>query len=339
MEKDICLGVLMSAGRLIVAVRSSGSHMTPPVVLFAFNRPDTTRLVLDALREQTGRPDLLIVFADGPRSTAEEAQVNAVRGVIRAVNWAEVQLVERDRNIGCATNIIRGLTEVFQSYSKAIILEDDVLPARCFYESICALLDHYEGVRDVFSVGGYPSLKPDALSAYSFDVILSPRFSCWGWGTWADRWQQVASDLLDFHSPFASPDDVPLDAGDDIPSAVKLTKARPGFYWDYPISLFSLYYGWLHALTRYYLTKNIGISSGVHGRAGPHLKRFYEQNNPLTEKIPSLFPLAQRQDEVSVAIQQYLTDVRRAGIKDRQSIRSIPLRLWKRVLTAKTRTI
>jgi hypothetical protein len=302
--------------------------MTVPVVLFAFNRPDTTRLVLDALRHQTARVDLLIAFADGARNTDEGPSVNDVRRIIREVNWAEVQLAERDQNMGCATNIIQGLSEVFQSHSKAIILEDDVLPARCFYESMCTLLDHYEGVRHVFSVGGYPSLKPDALPDYSFDVVLSPRFSCWGWATWADRWTKVAPDLLNFRSPYTNPEDVPIYAGDDVPGTVQLTKERPYFSWAYSVALLSLYYGWLHALTRYYLTNNIGVSSGIHGHAGSYLQRFFDRNNPLTEKIPNLFPPAQRQDDVCVAIQQYITDVRRADIKDRQSIRSILHRLW-----------
>ncbi|MGA2971387.1 MAG: glycosyltransferase family A protein [Candidatus Bathyarchaeia archaeon] len=311
--------------------------MNVPVVLFAFNRPDTTQLVLDALREQTTRPDLLIVFADGPRNIAEESEVNLVRGIVRAVNWTEVQLVERSRNIGCAANITRGLIEVFKSYSRAVVLEDDVFPAKHFYESMCTLLAHYDRVRQVFSVGGYPSLKPNSLRGYAYDVVLSPRFSCWGWGTWADRWETVASDLLDFRSPFPSPDDVPLFAGDDISGAVLLTKARPGFYWDLPIALLSLYHSWLHALTRYYLTNNIGISSGVHGSAGPHTQRFIKQNNPLTEKCPLLFPPARRLDDVCAAIQQYIKDIRKADVKDRQSIRSIPGRLWKHML-AKTET-
>ena len=57
---------------------------------------------------------------------------------------------------------------------------------------------------DVFAVGGSPSLRADALPDYPYDVVLSPRFRCWGWATWAGRWQRVADALPSFVNPFGA---------------------------------------------------------------------------------------------------------------------------------------
>lgn len=298
-----------------------------PLVLFVFNRPDTTRRILQAIHQQTQKPDKLIIFSDGPRNADDHAGVNTVRNMIRAIRGIELDIRERQNNYGCARNIIEGLSEVLSKYREAVILEDDVLPAPTFYESLCVLLQHYADQPKVFSVGGFPSIMRNDLSDYPFDVILSPRFSCWGWGTWADRWAVVRDKLVHFQNPFGTPDNVPTIAGDDLGDGAAAIEQRPSFYWDTPVCLLCLHSGMLHALTRFYLVQNIGTDSGTHGNGNPKVIKFMQQNNRVHAVVPHTLPDVILDDKVCVAIQRYIKNIRHLS----PSFRTIAMKQFKHI--------
>jgi hypothetical protein len=251
----------------------------------------------------------LLAYTDGARNDDDVPLVNEVRRLIRTVDWTHVELVERPENFGCARNIIEGLSETLAYFNRATVMEDDVLPSATLYQSLLLLLDHYEDVGQVFSVGGFPHLKTNALPGYPYDVILSPRLSIWGWGTWADRWQSVVGDLKEFENPYGSPGRVPLYAGMDLPNGARAIELRPHFYWDLPMALLCLHNGFLHALTRFYLVQNIGLASGTHGFVNERVVAFMRQNNRLADRVPVKFAPVIRQPEVCAAVQQYVREI------------------------------
>lgn len=278
-----------------------------PMVLFTYNRTDTLQRVLDAIQTQTKLPDKLIVFSDGARVPTDDG-VSKVRKMLHSIDWLDTEIIERPENFGCAQNIVQGLTTVFKKYSQVVILEDDVLPARHFFESMVLMLEHYYEDRQVFAVGSYPSVS-NAIVDYPYDVIMSPRFSCWGWGTWAERWNRITDDLAQRQLPYSSPEEIPNHAGKDLPKCFLKIKNHPDLYWDYPIVLHCLRNNWLHAITNYYLTNNIGQTSGDHGRAHPELIQFMRENNVIDEKIPRKFSIPKADPRVNLAIHAYLSAV------------------------------
>lgn len=284
-----------------------------PVIFFAFNRPYLTQQVLAALVSQTIRPPVVIAFSDGPRSSVDETSVAAVRALLRNATALEIQLVEWGSNYGCVRNIVEGISTVLREFPAAIIVEDDVLPSPTFYEAMCRLLEHYQAMPNVFSVGGYPCLLPSALRGYAEDVILSPRFSCWGWATWADRWARVRDRILTYRPSLADPPAVPTQKGDDMAAAARMVRKYPGRYWDYPIALMSQENHWLHAHTKAYLTNNIGLEGGVNYRPNPRLKTFLAQTNPLAQQVPSRFPEVALRPEVATAIRHFFAARDRAA--------------------------
>ncbi len=288
---------------------------TDPIVLFVFNRPDETNRVVSAIREQTTVPPILITFADGPRDPADESNVAAVRSVVHSIDWVDTQVVEREHNLGLARNVEQGLDHVFEMYERAVILEDDTIPATNFYVSMCTLLDHYADEKQVFSVGGFPLIKHKALPSYQFDVILSPRFSCWGWGSWADRWHSLAESLVPFKNPFGSADAVPDYAGFDLPGMARQIETRPDLSWAAPVALLCLHRGLLHALTRYYLINNIGIASGTHSnpRAKRRRRNYAKKHNCVCDRVPQFYPEVTIQPEVCQAVQEYVREISMTG--------------------------
>lgn len=291
-----------------------GNLMNSPIVMFVYNRPDTTSEVLSALASQTTLPTEVIVYADGPKNADDFKKTEAVKNLITSINWTNVELIQRSSNLGSASNILQGLDQVFQDYHSALIVEDDVKPARHFYEALSILLERYESEDKVFSVGGYPSLEADALPDYPFDVIFSPRFNVWGWGTWADRWHDVSQKLHNYTSPFNRAEDVPTYAGADMPDALRSMQDRTNLFIGSALALICLRAGFLHALTRHYLINNIGLDSGIHGQATPGLRLFVEKHNKIVEKIPSHFPPdVLLRDDVCEGIQIYIIDIYEQG--------------------------
>lgn len=277
-----------------------------PVVFFTYNRPGLTRRVLEALAAQTVRPSRVLAYSDAPARPEDEASVGDVRALLRNFRDLPLEVTERPRNLGSAGNIVGGLNEVLARYPQAIVVEDDVLPSRVFCEAMLRLLDHYAGQPRVYSVSGYPILHPGQPRGYDYDVVMSPRFSCWGWATWADRWSCFGPHILGYASPYQGAEDVPRLAGDDLVQADRCVRKFPGRYWDYPILLESVKQGWLHAHTRDYLVHNIGAEGGVNYRPNPRLQRFMARTNPLSDHMPEQFPPAVDQPHVAQAVRRYV---------------------------------
>ncbi|MGB3297848.1 MAG: glycosyltransferase family 2 protein, partial [Phormidesmis sp.] len=162
--------------------------MPAPIVFIIFNRPDTTRRVLDRLRAL--KPAKLFVIADGPRRDRplEAEKCAKTRAVIDSIDWdCEVLKNYSDTNLGCKNRVVSGLNWVFEQVNEAIIIEDDCLPHLDFFTFCDELLAHYRNDERIMSIGGtnrFGKWKDDKQS-YHF----SYHGSIWGWATWKRAWQ------------------------------------------------------------------------------------------------------------------------------------------------------
>lgn len=174
------------------APRSSSGARRPalrtPVALAIFARPDTTALVLAAIRK--ARPERLLVFADGPREgvAADEELCAQTRALLDRVDWpCEVETDFADRNMGTRRRIESGLDWVFDLADEAIVVEDDCLPEPSFFGYCEELLARYRADERVFAVSG------DDFRFRGHPPADSYRFSryplIWGWATWRRAWR------------------------------------------------------------------------------------------------------------------------------------------------------
>lgn len=171
--------------------------MSIPIILFAYNRPDHLRRTLDCLREN--RVPLIYAFSDGPRTPDKVFAVSKVHEMLRAIDWCEVVLCERETNMGLGRSILAGVTKVFEKHEAAIIFEDDLICVPGTYEYLCKALNQYRDDNRVMSVTGWthPLVTPGDVSAMPY---FDGRAESWVWGTWARAWQgmmeQDASTLM-----------------------------------------------------------------------------------------------------------------------------------------------
>jgi hypothetical protein len=164
------------------------SKLTTPVAFFIFNRPHTTALVFDQIRQ--AKPAKLLVVADGPRAghPDDEQKCTAVRAIIEQIDWdCEVLKNYADTNSGCRNRMISGLNWVFDTVEEAILLEDDTLPHPTFFPYCQELLEKYRNDERVMMICGNSFLSGNLRTQYSY--YFSPRVHVWGWATWRRAWQ------------------------------------------------------------------------------------------------------------------------------------------------------
>lgn len=161
-----------------------------PIVLFVYNRPWHTRETLEALSKNIlADESKLYIYADGPKENATEEQlqkIKEVRILIREKKWCrEVEIIEREKNMGVDSSIITGITDIVNRFEKIIVLEDDLITSVGFLKYMNEALTLYEQDNEVMVVSGYNFPTRNNLPETFF---LYGGTNPWGWGTWKRSW-------------------------------------------------------------------------------------------------------------------------------------------------------
>ncbi len=176
-----------------------------PVVLFVYNRPWHTRQTIEALCKNPGSRDSdLIVFSDGPKDAASESKVKEVRQYLRSIQgFKTIRIIEREQNIGLASNIISGVTDVVDEYHKVIVLEDDIVTSPYFLQYMNDALDYYQDKEKVMHISGYMfPVNPQGLK----ETFFYRSTSCWGWATWKRAWDYFEKNVDKLFREFSKKD-------------------------------------------------------------------------------------------------------------------------------------
>jgi hypothetical protein len=166
-----------------------------PVCLFVFNRPSHTRQTVEHLVANTLAKDTdLIIFADGAKLSASQQALEAieqVRAYVKSITgFRSLKVIERDKNLGLASSIIQGVTNVVNEYGKVIVVEDDLITSRYFLKFMNDGLNVYAAEKNVASIHGYVYPVDSKLP----DTFFIKGADCWGWATWQDRWKAFNPD-------------------------------------------------------------------------------------------------------------------------------------------------
>jgi hypothetical protein len=222
----------------VIDLCSERPERAATIALFAYNRPEHTLRTLQALaRNRLAEFSELVAFVDGPNRETDRERIEQVHRVIARVDkFRTVTVVGANVNQGCRQSLINGITSVLAEHDRVIVVEDDLNTSPYFLTFMNVCLDRYSDERAVFSVCGY-SPPPYILKlprAYPYDVYFSPRFSSWGWATWADRWRAYHGDRGAAHEVLNGG---PLQwnfarAGTDLPWLLKLVQEGQLDTWD-----------------------------------------------------------------------------------------------------------
>lgn len=194
--------------------------MKSPVLLLAFNRPDTTRQIFQAIR--AAQPPKLYVAVDGPRADrrTDAPLRDEVLAIVGEVDWeCEVHTKYEPTNLGCKTAVSDAISWMLAAEGEGIILEDDTLPCPSFFDYCDVMLDRYREDPTVQVVSGYNPVVGlvDSGQPYSFSNFPM----IWGWATWQRTWDDYDVALTDWTSARSA----------EFPAVVAKSKQATEF-WD-----------------------------------------------------------------------------------------------------------
>lgn len=158
-----------------------------PILIIAFNRPDSCRQVIDAIR--TTKPDRIFFAVDGarPDHPDDERNCKSTRDLFQSFDWpCEVKTYYRDTNRGCKYAPPEAISWFFSHVEAGIILEDDCVPTTDFLSFASELLVKYALADHVGMITGNNHLGFQTNKQDSYHFSRYP--SIWGWATWKRAW-------------------------------------------------------------------------------------------------------------------------------------------------------
>jgi hypothetical protein len=173
-----------------------------PIIIFTYNRPHHTRKMLQALENaELAQDSEVFIFSDGAKNAQAIEHVNKVRAIIAEPwNFKKITIIERDRNVGLAQNVISGVSEIIKQYGKVIVLEDDLEISKVGLQYFNDALIRYADEEKVMEISGYmyPVKNADKLQETFFFRVANS----WGWATWGRAWSKYSTDIDELVADF-----------------------------------------------------------------------------------------------------------------------------------------
>ena len=252
-----------------------------PLVIIVYNRPKNVRNLIKKLKKI--KPPLLIFISDGPKkgNVLDIKKCKEVNKIIKSIRWNCKKIyIFSKYNLGHKKRIFSGLNIVFKKYEKAIILEDDCLPNKNFFNFSYKILELYKNNPRISGVSGNNFNLKNIKDSFYF----SKYSSIWGWGTWRRVWRSFDINIK-FWPKYKNsikwkkncPDIVERHFWNNLFDKVYNNKINS---WAYSYLLNNFYNNRLTVVPRYNLVKNIGF-----GRDSTNTKNYSKFFFPAVIKV------------------------------------------------------
>ena len=163
--------------------------MHPPILFFAFNRPNHTKLSLNSLiTNKECLNSAFFAFVDGPRNSKDKKKIDDVIKIIKSYkeNFKSFKLNISKKNNGCAGQVLSNIPFIFQTYDSLIYLEDDIIVSQHFLSFMHQNLLKYREIHQIKSISGF-SLPAFTNKKHPFFLHT---FFTWGFGIWKRSWNE-----------------------------------------------------------------------------------------------------------------------------------------------------
>jgi hypothetical protein len=158
-----------------------------PILLVTFNRPESTSIVLEKIKEVN--PRKLYVSSNAPRSgnPKDIDLVAQTRALFDNINSnCQVLKLFRANNLEAGPSISGAINWVFENEEMAIILEDDCVPNKYFFDFCSIMLLKFKDNAKVMHISG-TRWNPE-FNIGDYDYFFSHIGHIWGWATWKRAW-------------------------------------------------------------------------------------------------------------------------------------------------------
>jgi hypothetical protein len=135
----------------------------------------------------------LFIYIDGPKlQPLTPRGIGEIKEEMLCLSKAtRCHLTIRNTNLGLVESITTGVTEVLSSFSRAVIIEDDIKLSPLAFSNFNRGLDLIKN-SEFMTVGGFSYLHSEK---YNPQIRSSKYFSAWGWAIHADKWKLYEKNL------------------------------------------------------------------------------------------------------------------------------------------------
>ncbi len=167
----------------------SNKEFKTPILLIAWRRPKETNEVIKSLRKI--KPKNLFISCDGAREGNEEEfkKVKKTRNILKQnIDWdCEINWQVSDTNLGCKKGVSNAISWFFKNVNEGIIIEDDIIAHKDFFEYCQNLLEKYRNDKRVWCISG--TNNQDEIIRGKGTYYFGKIPLIWGWATWKNRWE------------------------------------------------------------------------------------------------------------------------------------------------------
>ena len=150
-------------------------QVNSPVLLIFYNRADKAKNILQNLIDTKNNFSKLFIKVDGPKNEDDSIKVNQVIDIINLYkkNFNNLNISIEKKNLGLQQNIISSIDDVLEKEETVIVLEDDQLVSKQFFEFCDLMLFKFKDNEKIFQISGSCYL-PDKLKkmTYIFQNLL-----------------------------------------------------------------------------------------------------------------------------------------------------------------------
>lgn len=237
------------------------------VLLICFNRPDTTKVVFESIRQV--KPKKLYVAIDGPRinKPGESDLCGEVLKITKDVDWeCEMDYLVRDKNLGCKIGVTTSITWALANEDRIIIIEDDIVATPAFFYFADEMLEKYKNEKNIAAISANNYTPMENIQN---DYLFSKYGHIWGWATWKRAWdafdveiRYIESDIKNGHLKSLGLDIQELKYFKKrAKKMLKLINNGQINTWDYQFGYYRIRNNLLSIVPKVNLASNIGISS------------------------------------------------------------------------------
>ena len=238
-----------------------------PVALIFFIRPTPLMEVFQQVRK--ARPSKIFLIQDGPRKNnmRDLEKIKECQKIVADIDWeCEVYKNYSDINLGCGMRPFTGIEWVFNYVDRAIILEDDCVPAPTFFPYCKEMLEIYENDLRIGFISGLNHFTNFDFGGYSYG--FSEIGAIGGWSTWKSRWQEYDFNMAKLDNRYIKENMESSILPKTIArkrlmtwesSKAKIDEAKDVSFWDYQWVFAMHLNSWLAIVPEHSQIRNIGI--------------------------------------------------------------------------------
>jgi len=160
------------------------------ILLFAYNRPSHLKRVLVSLEDYKISSDIILII-DGPKDISDKVNQRSILLMTKRFKKKNFKILHRKKNLGLSKSITGGIDFYSKKYEGLIILEDDVVPYKAFFDFVKHFFEQYKRREDTVAMCGYQNKNFNPYKGNKLRSLILKNFTPWGWAISSRKWQEI----------------------------------------------------------------------------------------------------------------------------------------------------